>query len=293
MIRAFALLAVLAAVAPTAARAADSRPGDRVLAALQTQSRVAVVRHTRARSREHALERTFAVDTLAADASWLMRFERMTAELPSMPARTLRLVPGQTYAFLWRVGSLDVAGAPDAWVDFRGPWVLLRDGADSTARSLRGRETDMVRMLRQLDTGDPAVRQLAAIYGVGDAMPGEQLPSSAEPAPASSAETPAAAPRASADSLAAPPGELAPEVLTRVPPVYPAKAKRDRLQGRVLLKVFVDEKGRASEVRVVRSVPDLDNAAIAAVAKWTFRPAKKDGTPIAAWVVVPVEFRLR
>lgn len=287
------LAGFVALAAPGTGRAAEARPGERTLAALQTLPRVGVVRHTRARSRENAIERTFAVDTLGGDASWLMRFERMVGELRPMPARTLRLVPGQSYAFLYRVGSVDFGGAPDAWVDFRGPWVLLREGADSTARSLRGREGEMVTLLRQLDRAEPSLRQLAAIYGVDDPVVGAppgSLPPVAESAPPRPADESKAT---AAESSGSATRDLVPEVLSRVPPVYPAKAKRDRLQGRVQLKVLVDEKGRASEVRVVRSVPDLDNAAVAAVAQWTFRPAMKDGRPVAAWVVVPVEFRLR
>ncbi len=262
---------------------------ERALAALHAQGRVAAVRWTRLRPRDSGFENTVAVDTLWADASWLLRFERLAQEMPLARVRVPRLFPGQSYPFVFRVAAPESPGAPDAWVDFRGPAVILRFGPDSTTRSMRGREGEMAALLRQLDPRDPALRLLAETCGLKDVLPTAE----AAAAPAGVA-APAAAAASPADSaMAAPMDPSIPVVLKRVEPVYPPKARRDGVQGTVVIKVLVDEKGQPAEVRVVKSVAGLDNAAVAAVARWTFTPAKKDGQPIAAWVMVPVKFELK
>lgn len=298
MIVQLAALLVLAASPPDSARwYMGPDVTERVMSALQTQPGIAVVRHTRARARDTGVENTFAVDTMAADPSWLMRFERLVHALPQTRVRALRLVPGQTYPYLYRVAAPETGGPLDVWVDFRGPVVLLRAGADTTSRLLRGREGEMVALLRQLDRSEPSLRQLASVFGATDAE-GPEPAGAVAPAPAAPGAVsgmppaPETAPAATDTAARVLPASV-PVPITRVAPVYPDKAKRERIQGNVMVKVLVDERGHPSEVRVVRSVPDLDNAAVAAVARWTFRPAMKDGKPVSAWVVVPVEFRLR
>jgi protein TonB len=78
-------------------------------------------------------------------------------------------------------------------------------------------------------------------------------------------------------------------------PSYPAKARSKGYQGRVLLVVIVSKIGRAKSVRLKKSSGHaiLDQAAIKSVKKWRFRPARKNGVPVPARVIVPVNFRLR
>ena len=77
-------------------------------------------------------------------------------------------------------------------------------------------------------------------------------------------------------------------------PAYPEEAKREHQQGRVLLEVQVGADGRASSVSVKRSsgFPILDNAALQAVQRWTFEPARIGGLPVAGRADVPVNFAL-
>ena len=58
----------------------------------------------------------------------------------------------------------------------------------------------------------------------------------------------------------------------------------------MLLAVTVDETGRIDAIDVVRSVPGLDHAAIAAVRRWTFRPAEYEGQRVRGSVTVGIEF---
>ena len=69
-------------------------------------------------------------------------------------------------------------------------------------------------------------------------------------------------------------------------PAYPAQAAAQDQGGRILLKVKVDELGRAADIEVEASEPAgvFDAAAVAAVQDWRFRPAIRDGKPIESWV---------
>jgi len=69
---------------------------------------------------------------------------------------------------------------------------------------------------------------------------------------------------------------------------------RLRETGTVMLKVQVSPSGQAESVAVNRSsgYARLDQAAINAVKRWRFIPAKQDNQPIAAWVLVPLVFKL-
>ncbi len=86
----------------------------------------------------------------------------------------------------------------------------------------------------------------------------------------------------------------APVLVTRVVPEYPRRARLAEIEGEVVLEVVVDRYGRVDEsVRVVRSVPELERAAIAAVQRWRFRPARdRDGAAVAVVMEVPVRFVL-
>lgn len=77
-------------------------------------------------------------------------------------------------------------------------------------------------------------------------------------------------------------------------PVYPAEAKRKQQQGVVMLRVLVNESGTPEQIEVSESsaVQSLDNAALDAVKKWTFIPAKVDSQAIPAYVIVPIRFNL-
>ncbi|QDV69667.1 transport protein TonB [Rosistilla carotiformis] len=78
------------------------------------------------------------------------------------------------------------------------------------------------------------------------------------------------------------------------PPQYPSQAVRDRLQGTVLLRLFVDSTGRVEDVEVVESSghATLDDAAMEAVKRWTGQPARRYGRPVASEEVLPIRFRL-
>jgi periplasmic protein TonB len=80
----------------------------------------------------------------------------------------------------------------------------------------------------------------------------------------------------------------------QVKPRYPDSARRQGIEGTVSLKVRVTERGTVEEVQVEQSAgyPDLDRAAVEAVRRWRFSPARQGNQPMAIWVLIPVTFRL-
>ena len=61
----------------------------------------------------------------------------------------------------------------------------------------------------------------------------------------------------------------------------------------VYLLIGISERGTVDFVNIVRRVGmGLDEKAAEAVGRWRFKPAMKDGHPVACQVMVKVNFRL-
>ena len=77
-------------------------------------------------------------------------------------------------------------------------------------------------------------------------------------------------------------------------PPYTEEARKNKLQGKMLLKVLVGEDGKAKKVRVVRPLGmGLDETAEQAVYSWRFSPARDAAKrPIASWVTIETRFQL-
>lgn len=88
--------------------------------------------------------------------------------------------------------------------------------------------------------------------------------------------------------------EAKPDYLKNPAPEYPAKAKRQGVQGLVLLTVRVGKDGRPLNIAVKNSSghSSLDDSAVKAVWKWLFQPAKLGNMPVETTVEVPIRFRL-
>lgn len=84
-----------------------------------------------------------------------------------------------------------------------------------------------------------------------------------------------------------------PKKIKEVLPVYPAIARAARVGGTVILEAIIDETGSVRDVRVLRSIPLLDAAAIDAVRQWQFTPALLNGQPVPVVMTVTVAFTLR
>ena len=84
------------------------------------------------------------------------------------------------------------------------------------------------------------------------------------------------------------------EGLANPAPRYPYLSRSREEEGKVILQVYVNKKGRASRIETIQSsgYSRLDKAARKAVKNWTFIPALEDGNPTAGIVQVPILFVL-
>lgn len=75
-------------------------------------------------------------------------------------------------------------------------------------------------------------------------------------------------------------------------PAYPALSRRLGEEGKLVLRVELDETGRISKATVVESsgYSRLDNAALSAVKTWRCRPATRDGRAVPAIALQPFNF---
>lgn len=124
---------------------------------------------------------------------------------------------------------------------------------------------------RSSEAGQPARRQTAAAPIVA-----------ADAAPASGPDTGTSPPRYGFGSAANP------------IPRYPETAREQGWEGVVLLSIAVAADGRAESVRISQSSGHglLDAAAVDAVRRWRFEPARRAGVPIPGTATVPIRFRL-
>ncbi|MFZ0797269.1 MAG: energy transducer TonB [Terriglobales bacterium] len=88
--------------------------------------------------------------------------------------------------------------------------------------------------------------------------------------------------------------EKPPVVTRKVDPEYTAEARNHNLEGIVLLWTIVGTDGRAHDIRVMKVLGcGLDEEAIKALKRWTFKPATSEGKPVPATAKIQMEFRLR
>ena len=77
-------------------------------------------------------------------------------------------------------------------------------------------------------------------------------------------------------------------------PAYDELARRSNQEGVVVVEVLIDETGRVSETRLVQEIPRsrLNDAALRAAERWTYKPAMKDGVPVMVWKSERIVFEL-
>jgi TonB family protein len=83
-----------------------------------------------------------------------------------------------------------------------------------------------------------------------------------------------------------------PQRLVHAQPVYPSFARLGKVQGTVDVSVVIDASGNVEKAQVVRSIPQLDEAAIEAVRKWKYSPTVVNGVAVPVTMVVRVTFAL-
>jgi len=83
------------------------------------------------------------------------------------------------------------------------------------------------------------------------------------------------------------------KLIKRVEPIYPELALRNRVAGRVILTVTVDEEGNVSDIRISQGHPLLSEAAVTAVRQWQYSPTLLNGEPVPVITTVTVIFAIK
>jgi protein TonB len=137
----------------------------------------------------------------------------------------------------------------------------------------------------------PQPRQLVAEAPV--VSPAEPVAPPPPPAPEPVVEAPPAPPAKPAGPVTLG-EELAVSCPERLAPVYPSPSRRLGEQGKVVLRVELDERGQVSTTRVATSSGSqrLDEAALGAVRQWRCKPAHRNGIAVRAVALQPFHFVL-
>ena len=75
---------------------------------------------------------------------------------------------------------------------------------------------------------------------------------------------------------------------------YPDIAREAGIEGMVIVRAFIDAKGIVRETKIQLGIPNtgLNEAAMSAVKKTRFKPAKQRDKPVGVWISIPITFRL-
>lgn len=85
----------------------------------------------------------------------------------------------------------------------------------------------------------------------------------------------------------------APERIRYTPAAYPQAAQDAHISGIVIIEAIIDESGHVATAKVIRSVPELDQAAMDAVLQWEYTPTLLNGNPVPLVMTVTVNFTMQ
>jgi len=84
-----------------------------------------------------------------------------------------------------------------------------------------------------------------------------------------------------------------PTKIKDVRPIYPEDAQAARISGVVIVEATIDTEGHVGNAKILRTIPQLDEAALAAVRQWEFTPTLLNGSPVPVIMTVTVNFTLQ
>jgi periplasmic protein TonB len=223
---------------------------------------------------------------------WIARFSKFVRTQLSMdPKRECGSTPASISKrdqLILRVRFGPQDQSPTAVVRFQDRCVELQQGGVDLSRvELDPMYGYVLGLAREALPNDEMVRRLS-----DESLPSKRTPDSPGPR---AWGAPPGAPSGGPDHPQ--PGEYVfteelPEAITKVPPSYPDEARRANIDGTVVVMVLVGHDGSVKDVRMQKSIPALDAAAMACVRQWKFKPATAKGEPVAVWVIIPVRFTL-
>jgi protein TonB len=83
-----------------------------------------------------------------------------------------------------------------------------------------------------------------------------------------------------------------PKKIKDVRPAYPMAARNARIEGTVILEAVIDTRGVVADVKVLKSIPLLDAAALEAVKQWRYQATMLNGEAVPIVMTVTVNFGL-
>jgi protein TonB len=90
------------------------------------------------------------------------------------------------------------------------------------------------------------------------------------------------------------PFEKEPVCIKRIEPTYPEIAQKAGLEGTVYAKLWITKEGKVRDVQIMKSDSEIFNQAVIDAAKlWLFTPAMMKNGPVAVWLAVPFNFKLK
>lgn len=87
-------------------------------------------------------------------------------------------------------------------------------------------------------------------------------------------------------------GEMQGDVLNKVPPKYPAEAKKKKVQGTVVLRAVIAKDGTVKDLKAVSGPKLLRQSSMDAVKQWTYKPYLLNGNPIEVDTTINVIYSL-
>lgn len=219
-----------------------------------------------------------------------------------MPARRISLVsavPGLTYTVdevfiikgnrLFRLSAMDGAkGLSSDDIDKFFDSFSITGPAKEWKRS----RSDPKKVVEKDDPelGSGGSDELSSPRGVVGAIPGGPPPSEPSTLAGILSSGPPHVRVADPTRLRVAQGVMRSSLVTKVNPIYPPEAKRQRIDGAVLLQINIDKNGNVSEVEPISGHPLLIRAAIDAVKQWKYKPYLLNNTPIEVETTVLIKF---
>jgi TonB family protein len=153
--------------------------------------------------------------------------------------------------------------------------------------SLKQQLTDEANQLRSRGMELQKAQQAAGVSGASSAAAGTPPPPPPPSDPTAVSGVDGQAPLRVGGNI------KTPTKIRHVDPVYPPDAKANGVAGVVIIEAIIDPQGMVKGARVLRSIPQLDEAAVDAVKQWQFVPTLLNGAPVPVIMTVTVNFTLQ
>ncbi len=89
------------------------------------------------------------------------------------------------------------------------------------------------------------------------------------------------------------PFDTPPKLRSNLSLTYPESARISGIQGDVVFSILIDKTGKVKEYHLMKSIPELNDAAIEAINKLKFKPGKYQGKPVEVWMRFPISFKIK